>query len=563
MEALSSEVANESRTPYVTSKKTRKEIASALIEFETITARSSQRIAAELLGIPRSTLRHWTNRKKSIDLPDRVVTFFESPEGAEFLHRLVTAMLFVMSQLGHCGIRLVGLLLKLCQLNRFVGGSIGSLQKLNVKMEEEIVSYEEQERERLSKDMPTKKITACADETFHPKPCLVAIEPVSNFILTEKYSEKRDAESWSVAIKEGLKDLQVEVIQATSDEGKGLIKFVEKELGAHHSPDLFHVQQELSRATSAPLNAKLTQAEREYKESCMSTGHCIKEKELYAQAIQRLGRPPDFDQRIAEAKAEETFALLNLEEAKKRKEDTQKAKKALGDAYHPYNLETGKSQTAKKVGAKLENQFLIIKRAAEEAGLSENSHKRLEKAHRVFKSMVATIAFFWMMIKAQVKELELPAELEELMHNVLIPALYLRNVAKKARGAEQRHKIFGVADDLFKRLDTIGIWCNLDQAKRGKMEIAAKNCAQIFQRSSSCVEGRNGHLSLWHHGLHKLSTRKLKVLTTLHNYYIRGTDGTTAAERFFEQKPNDLFEFLLERFPYPARPATKRTKLAA
>lgn len=563
MEALSLEVAKESRSNYAKTKKHRKEIASALEEFEAITIQSSQRIAAASLGIPRSTLRHWSNRKNSIDLPDKVVTFFESPEGAEFLHRLVTAMLFVMSQLGHCGIRLVGLLLKLCQLNRFVGGSIGSLQKLNAKMEEEIVSYEEQERERLSKEMPTKKITTCADETFHPKPCLVAIEPVSNFILTEKYSEKRDAESWSVAMKEGLKNFPVEVIQATSDEGKGLIKFVEKELGAHHSPDLFHVQQELSRATSAPLNAKLTQAEREYNESCTSTAHCIKEKELYAQPTKKLGRPPDFDQRIADAKAKEALALLNLEEAKKRKEETKKAKKALGDAYHPYDLETGKSQTAKKVGVKLEKQFVIIQHAAEEAGLSENSHKRLKKAHRVFNGMIATIAFFWMMIKAKIKELALPAELEELMHNVLIPSFYLRNAAKKARDAEQRHKIVGVAGDLYKRLDSLEIWCNLDQAKRREMELVAKNCAQLFQRSSSCVEGRNGHLSLWHHGLHKLSTRKLKVLTTLHNYYIRGNDGTTAAERFFEQKPNDLYEYLLERFPYPVRPAAKRTKLAA
>ena len=123
------------------------------------------------------------------------------------------------------------------------------------------------------------------------------------------------------------------------------------------------------------------------------------------------------------------------------------------------------------------------------------------------------------MIKARVKELALPAELEELMHSILIPAFYLRNAAKKARDAEQRHKIVCVADDLFKRLDTIGAWCNLDQDKRSKIEMVAKNCAQLFQRSSSCVEGRNGHLSLWHHGLHKLSTRKLKVLTTLHNYY--------------------------------------------
>ena len=40
----------------------------------------------------------------------------------------------------------------------------------------------------------------------------------------------------------------------------------------------------------------------------------------------------------------------------------------------------------------------------------------------------------------------------------------------------------------------------------------------------------------------------------MHNYYIKRRDGTTAAERFFEAKPNDLFEFLLNNVDYPARP---------
>lgn len=61
------------------------------------------------------------------------------------------------------------------------------------------------------------------DETFHPKPCLVAIEPISNYILAEKYSEKRDADSWSKVMKEKLNGLPVEVIQVASDEGKGLV----------------------------------------------------------------------------------------------------------------------------------------------------------------------------------------------------------------------------------------------------------------------------------------------------------------------------------------------------
>ena len=128
-------------------------------------------------------------------------------------------------------------------------------------MQQAIIQFGTEEKKQLASQMPQKEMSICQDETFHPKICLVAIEPVSNFILLEEYSEKRDAESWSKAMKEALHDLPVSIIQSTSDEGSGLVKYVEKELGAHHSSDLFHGQQELTRAISAPFRAKVKHAE--------------------------------------------------------------------------------------------------------------------------------------------------------------------------------------------------------------------------------------------------------------------------------------------------------------
>jgi len=58
--------------------------------------------------------------------------------------------------------------------------------------------------------------------------------------------------------------------------------------------------------------------------------------------------------------------------------------------------------------------------------------------------------------------------------------------------------------------------------------------------------------------LHRIRPRKLAALTTIHNYFIRRPDGTTPAERFFGSKPADLFEWLLDHVPMPARPARKR-----
>lgn len=95
-----------------------------------------------------------------------------------------------------------------------------------------------------------------------------------------------------------------------------------------------------------------------------------------------------------------------------------------------------------------------------------------------------------------------------------------------------------------------------------QMKRAAIECAQIFQRSSSCVEGRNAQLSLRHHGLHRLSDRCLKAQTIMHNYYRTNEQKETPAERFFEAKHEDLFKYLLEKMDYPARPRKHKQKAA-
>lgn len=52
--------------------------------------------------------------------------------------------------------------------------------------------------------------------------------------------------------------MSAEIIQSVSDEG--IIHHVEKDPGARHSPDLFHVQQELVRGTAVALESKKKKA---------------------------------------------------------------------------------------------------------------------------------------------------------------------------------------------------------------------------------------------------------------------------------------------------------------
>ncbi len=257
-----------------TSKKThwnRLDVAQKVVDIKASLEKTNNKSkAAKLVGVPRSTARYWLDREGKTGLSPAVEAFFESPLGMAFLHQIVTAAQFTITQLAGGGVDILAQFLYLSQLASFVASSHGTLYKQAVAMEEAINQFGAEEAKLLASQMSKKEITICQDETFHPEICLVAIEPVSNFILLEQYSAKRDAESWSNAMKEALENLKVEVIQSTSDEGTGLIKYVEKELGAQHSPDLFHVQQELTRATSAPIAAKVKRAEKAY-EACH---HC-------------------------------------------------------------------------------------------------------------------------------------------------------------------------------------------------------------------------------------------------------------------------------------------------
>ncbi len=103
--------------------------------------------------------------------------------------------------------------------------------------------------------MPERAITGCEHETDHPEICLVAMAPVSSFIRLERDAEDRSAATWSQALTPALLVLKVVIVQVTSDEAKGLLRHVERALGAPHSPDLFHLQHEVRRPPPRPWHA--------------------------------------------------------------------------------------------------------------------------------------------------------------------------------------------------------------------------------------------------------------------------------------------------------------------
>jgi hypothetical protein len=523
-------------------------------------AGESEREFALRSATPRSTLRHWDRRREAIDLAPALVRAFESPEGVAFLHRMVVSLVFVMTLRSPDGVRLVSEFLELSGLADLVASSVGTAHKMATRMQEEIIAFGGEQRTALAGQMTQKTVTVCQDETFHPEICLVAIEPVSNFILLEEYAEHRDAPTWTKAMDRALKGLAVKVIQSTSDEAKAL-KAQAAEAGAHHSPDVFHAQRAASSVMSRPLAVRVERAKERLENAVLATEQGKADRGAYESVPHGPGRPPGFAARIEAAEAAEAEARTAFEAAEADRQRAREAIRGLSASYHPYRLADGAHESPEGVEKKLDAQFEALEAIADNASLGDRSHAGINKARRVAGGMVKTIRFVHEETNTRLTALGLPDELRADVEKHLVPGLYLERVVTRAATAEERLRLTTTADALLSPLRaTDAAYAALPVSRRDQIQQVALGCADLFQRSSSCVEGRNGQLSLWHHGQHQLSPRKLKALTTVHNYFVHRDDGTTAAERFFGAPPDDLFERLVQRMPLPARPAARRPR---
>jgi hypothetical protein len=524
---------------------------------------TSRRQIAGQLDVPARTLHYWIRREWSLiensSWPKGVARFLETPDGLDFLHRLFTAAHLVFVQANDCGLRNLSWFLELSGLDEFIAPSYGAQQAVAEEMESLLIRFGQEEDQRLAAQMPAREITLCEDETFHPQICLVAIEPVSNFILVEQYQPQRDAETWHQSASVKLAGLPVTVCQVTSDAAKAIIAHTETYLGAHHSPDLFHVQYDTVRATSAALASQTAAAQREQEKSRQKTEDLRSE---YHSCRQQCPQDPLVDvlgQHVARAESEQAATAERVRTCEARQERAQAARRGLGRDYHPVDLETGQPLTADDVRRRLAGHFDTLDEVAAEAGLSAHARDKLAKARRVLDSMQATIAFFWATIATRLAAWQFSDPVQQWLRQDLIPAYYVYRVAEKANTAPERQRLRALATEvLAKARSPDGLWGTFSPPLQADLESKARQCADFFQRSSSCVEGRNGQLSLKHHALHQLTERKLQALTVLHNYAVQREDGSTAAERFYDAAPRDLFAWLLEHLSLPARPRAVR-----
>src|SRR5215470_6762327 len=517
----------------------------------------SLRQAAKALEVPRSTLQAWRAYQESLDAHPTVVVFFQSSPGVAFLHRLVVGLRLVCTEVGACGIRLVCLLLKLTGLDRFVAASYGIQQQVNRQVEAAIVRYRQEESARLAQDMPAKAITLAKDETFTGGLCLVAAEPKSNYIVLEQAAHARDQDTWQALMEKALSGLNCQVMQSTSDEAPGLLAYVAHHLGAHHSPDLFHVQHALVKAVSGPMATKQRAAA---KAACEAQERLEQvqgqlQSASDTPAKRTPGRPRQATASLEQLERDAEVARQEPQRLSAQREQVAQSIRAIGHAYHFVDVQRGVRRHGKLIAADSQAQIDTVRTVAQHEGLSQTCLDRLEKAERVLPQMQATIEFVSGYVRQQVRQLDLTQTASYAMHAHLIPSFYLERVAQ-TRTVSGGEPLRMLAERLRTPLFAPGgAFAEVRPTQPSPRKQQAQTLAEVFQRSSANVEGRNGYLSLRNHQLRGLEhPRKRECLTAVHNFCLTRADGTTAAERFFGQKPRSMFAAILASVDLPPAP---------
>jgi len=539
----SAEIATKKRSKI---HRSRQEKACKVVAFQQLTSlkqsKISERQAAALLEVPFSTMQSWKTQENYQEIELELTEFISTPVGQKFLNRLVTSAHMAI-RYSHGDIRGLQEFLRLSKLDNFVASSDGALHAFVVRSENHMVAFGASQEILLAQNLKHRKITAALDEMFRGRhPCLVAIEIVSGYILLEKFTNDRSAATWTKELKPKLEKLDVQLHQVVSDLCGG-IRACAKEFGAVHSPDIFHGQQEITKATSAPLASQ----EEAFKKSLDDA-----EKKLQ-KTIQKHG---ENSEKSKQAQGVRNLRRIGYEARKERRNKVKIAKKELSRAHHPISLQTGKLQTSKDVKDIFYKQLTIIEECAKAADLSTSCMKRLAKAGRAFNAIWNYMVYFLAFFAAYIHDLKLAPVQKLFFQDVVFPLSYLymiwRRLPKKEREELQ---------PLRERLEREFEAGQYSKGVKKEWMIKGQECAEKFQRSTSCVEGRNGVLSLYHHRFCRLNQRSCQALTVIHNFHLKRSDGKTAATRFFGSKHDNLFESLVMNVQIPGMSKKKSHNL--
>jgi hypothetical protein len=231
---------------------------------------------------------------------------------------------------------------------------------------------------------------------------------------------------------------------------------------------------------------------------------------------------------------------------KKSHDDYRETLQEIGDTIHPFSIEDSKAQTSAEVEKGLAEKAQKLEEIAWFHDIEEGQ-EGVNKYHNQIKDLSSGVDVWWMWaVESLTTDALEKAKVNWLLY-VLLPVCYWHRQIEKTQNPGSCKKYKKAWQESLAVLQIHKQTTMMTSEELNHWLGWAQWMANLFHRSSSAVEGRNGWLAQMYHNGRGLTVKRLQALTVIHNFGIKRADGTTAAERFFKTQFPDLFQWLVEQ----------------
>jgi len=421
---------------------------------------------------------------------------------------------------------------KVIRIDTHVGSSASALGARLRQMEEVLPKFQK-ECESGQADQ-RRKVVLAGDETFFGELLiLVLMDLTSGYLLLEEIADDRKFETWLQAAEPKLKALNLEVDHAVTDRAKALIKLAVEGFECPSGADLFHAQYDISKWLGSRLQRQ-----------CESARKTMQESETELQELKEKG---------AAERSLRYFKRGFVNRAKRCSRKMERVREAylenlhgVSEAIHPFSISDRSPQTATEIQHSLEEKARSFEKIAHHCSIMD-SKGIMEKFRKQFKDLASGVSVWWVWVTESLRAHNLDQDKQDWLLQSALPAVYWHHQREKTQNSAQRKKYHANWQQALAGFQSHPVTADLAEDELTYWQAWAEEAVGRFHRSSSAVEGRNGYLSQMYHNRRGLDPGRLKALTVMHNYGIKRSDGTTAAERLFGTQFPDLFEWLVEQ----------------
>ncbi len=507
----------------------------------------SIRQISKLTDIPKSS----THRHKKVIEARNIYpesSFWETSDGQKYQRRLVIATILIFGVMCGAGAGKIRLFFKLIRIFTHVGISESAIRNIAKEIENKLIEFKKLHEGAVNFEKPLEVIVG-ADETFFDKIILVLMDLASGYIFIEEEASDRTYATRMEKVQDVIGKIGLRIKYVVSDRAGALIKLAIKGIKSLSVPDLFHASNEIVKLLGLSLNRKLNSIQIK-----------IEKAGAVLSILITLSKGPD-EIRIQKLVIENLICEQAVIES-----DINKYKELLHQlsiSAHAFNIATSEMQTSAQIEILLKVIVRLIEEILSECGIDDKK-KRLNKFNKQIEGIAALTDSWQVWVEESLNCYQADDDLRKWLTEILLPYIYWKYQFTRTKNPKLKQsykEAFENAELKMERHPLTLLFENLPEWVSW-----AEWMVSNFQRSSSAAEGRNGCLSQLRHNGRGQSGNRLRALTAIHNFSLKRSDGTTAAERLFRRDFPDIFEWVIERMgelPTPRNSANSPMRLTS